>query len=262
MLLAICTACVHPAAQRGRRALDDGAYALAATELGIAVRARPGEVDYWVDLGRAEVGRGHGPGAVRALGRARALSPSEARLAVYLGHARELMHRYDLAELDYRTAVSLSPDRPWTHRVLGTRLLRWGRAEEAVAPLERAVALDPDHAETRNALALALFQAGDGARAEATFRTASARFPRHRGLALGHAIVLVESGNYEAALVVYAQIARRWPDFAAPYAARSILLAQLGRHAEAAGEMEEALARDPRNPSYRVQRDALRAKAR
>ena len=57
MCMALC-ACVHPEAARGRKALDEHAYAAASRALEAAVRDRPGELSYWVDLGRAYVGQG------------------------------------------------------------------------------------------------------------------------------------------------------------------------------------------------------------
>src|SRR5690606_17042471 len=63
-------ACAHPQAVRGRHALDERAFAAAAVALEAAVRERPQELSYWLDLGRAYVGKGDAAGAVRAFERA------------------------------------------------------------------------------------------------------------------------------------------------------------------------------------------------
>lgn len=245
------TACVHPSAARGRRALDDRAFGIASKELERAVREEPQELSYWVDLGRAYVGEGRGAEAVRAFEGASALAPREARLKIYLGHAQELSRQYDSAEAAYRSAISLEPQRAWTHRVLGTRLLRWGRAEEAIAPLQRATELDPKHAETHHALAIALAESGDPRAAEGTLRTAVAQFPDERSLWLGLAALVVNRGAYEEALSIYAEVLARSPDFAPAWVGRALLLAQLGRLSEAELELDRAVQLDPNNQVYR-----------
>lgn len=245
--------CASEAARRGRRALDEGAYALASAELSRAVQERPEELSYWVDLGRARIGEGRGREAAEAFTRARALSPKEARLAIYLGHAEELARQYDAAERAYRAAVALAPERAWPRRVLGARLLRWGRAEEAIPWLREAIALDPEHAETHHALAIALAQAGQKSRAEAALRDALVRFPRERALLLSLSALLIERQAYAEALEVYAQVVRLWPAFAPAHVGRAILLARLRRPQEAQAALDEAVRLDPRAEAYRAQ---------
>ncbi len=251
--------CVHPGALRGRRALDEQAYGVAALALQEAVKARPAEVSYWVDLGRAYVGEGRATDAVSAFQRARNLRPEEARLAIYLGHAHELARDYEQAEAAYRAGVALEPDRAWPHRVLGTRLLRWGRPEQAVAALREALARDPKHAETHHALAITYTRLGESKAAEATLRAALARFPKLRSLRLGLAALLVNRAEYEEALNLYAQVLEDAPDFAPAYVGRALLLSQLGRTREAEAELTRAVALDPRNAKYAERVKALEA---
>ena len=251
-------ACAHPAAVRGRRALDERAFRLAASELTIAVREQPDETSYWVDLGRAQVGLGAAAEAARAFGVACERSPRTPRLWVYLGHAHELGRDYDRAEIDYRRAIALAPDRAWLHRVLGARLLRWGRPDEAVEPLRRARALDPHHQETHNALATALFRAGQPQQAERVFKRAIAAFPEARSLRLGLAVVLLEEGREREALMVYAKVLESWPHFAPAHAGRSLILQDLGEWASAERELEEAIRKAPWRDDYRAQLAALR----
>jgi tetratricopeptide (TPR) repeat protein len=243
--------CVSQAAARGRRALDEHAFSRASQAFEQAVRDAPDELSYWVDLGRAYVGEGRAPDAVRAFEHACALAPTQARLAVYLGHAQELARRYDLAERAYRRAIALAPDRAWPYRVLGTRLLRWGRAAEARVPLEQASQRDPTHAETQHALAIALAQSGDPAGAERVLRAAVARFPRQRSLRLGLAALVVNRAGYAEALAIYGDVLTQAPDFAPAYVGRALLLAQLGRREEAEQELDRAVLLDPRNGVYR-----------
>jgi Flp pilus assembly protein TadD len=249
---------VHPSAARGRRALDEGAFAEAARELGVAARDRPKDLAVWVDLGRAYVGAGDAKGAVDAFSHAVELSPHEARLQVFLGHAHELGRQYDLAEADYRKAIAIAPERAYPYRVLGARLLRWGRPEEAIGPLQRALSLDDSHAETHNAYAIALVRVGRAPEAEAAFRRAIARFPEERSLRLGLAAMLINASHYDQALDVYGELLSRWPTFAPAHVGRAVLFAELGQKAEAERELEAALALQPNNADYRARLDRLR----
>ena len=258
-LLAL-TACVHESAAEGRRALDEGAYAVAASKLAVAARERPKELSYWVDLGRAYVGQGDARGAVDAFSHAIALAPNQARLQVFLGHAHELGRAYDLAEAAYRRATQLEPGRAYPYRVLGARLLRWGRASEAIEPLARALALDPDHAETHNAYAMALAQAGREEQAEQAFRAAIARFPEARNLRLGLAALLINQAHYQDALDVYGELLARFPTFAPAHVGRAVLLEELGRKREAELALEAALTLAPHNPDYQARLARLRAR--
>jgi hypothetical protein len=64
---------------RGRHALDERAFAVASGALEAAVRDRPKELSYWLDLGRAYVGKGDATRAIHAFEQASLLAPKEAR---------------------------------------------------------------------------------------------------------------------------------------------------------------------------------------
>ena len=254
-LALVLGACVHPAAREGRRALDEGAYDLAAHALGKASAAEPTRVDYLVDLGRAEMGRGKPEPAADAFRRASNLEPRTARHVVYLGHALELGRRYEEAERAYRKASELEPDRAWPHRVLGTRLLRWGEPERALAPLERALELEPEHVPTLHARARALVDTGRVADGERAFRQAIERGDGgtdERALRLGLARALLTAARHEQALVEYDEVARRWPRFAPVHVGRAVLLEALGQRDAARQAMRTATQLAPANRQYRA----------
>jgi Flp pilus assembly protein TadD len=250
MLTLLFAACVHPEAVRGRRALDERAYAPAADALQAAVRDRPTELSYWVDLGRAYVGKGDAERAEHAFNQACSLAPREPRLHIYLGHAYELGRRYDAAETAYRKAIALAPGRAWPLRVLGARLLRWGREADALPLLQRALKLEPSHAETHNAVAIALAKLHHTSAAEAVFRAAIAQFPTERSLQLGLAILLVNQQRLVDALSVYEGIVLRWPLLAPAHVARAVLHEELGHKPEARAALLAALRIAPNNPDY------------
>ena len=261
-LCATLVGCVHDAAARGRRALDDGAFSVAALELEKAVRARPDDVSYWVDLGRAHIGLGDGPAAVEAFAAACKVAPTSERLWVFLGHAHEMSRDYDQATAAYERATVVAPHRAWPWRVLGARLLRWGRPQQAVEALQAALALDAAHAETHNALATALAEVGDLGAAQALLEQAVVQFPQQRRLWLGLAAVHVKRGHLRAALDVYTQVQQRWPAFAPVHAGRALLLLQLGRRRQAVQAMQSAVSLAPQRSDYRDQLLRMREGAR
>ncbi|MGE3635642.1 MAG: tetratricopeptide repeat protein [Sandaracinaceae bacterium] len=147
---------------------------------------------------------------------------------------------------------------------MGTRLLRWGRAELAIPPLAHAVQLDPSHAETWNALAMARYHAGEVEAAQATFREGLRRHPTHDGLRLGLAAVLINAHELEDALAIYGELVHDRPQFAPAHVGRALLLHELGREDEAEDAFETAVrvARDPRPYQQRLEAyRALRAEA-
>jgi Flp pilus assembly protein TadD len=208
------------------------------------------------------VARGDAAGATRAFERARELSPSEPRLSIYLGHAHELARHYDLAEQAYRRAVAVASDRAWTHRVLGSRLLRWGRPEEAIEPLARAWSLDSAHAETLNAYAIALSQAGRFEQAEQQLRKGAGQFPEHAGFGLGLSVLLLSQGKLREALANYDAMALRFPQLGSVQVGRSLVLLELGRQKDAQTALDRAIALDPTNVRYRTRLVRSRAATR
>jgi tetratricopeptide (TPR) repeat protein len=236
--------------------MDEGAYAQAARAYRDALLDEPEAVELWLGLGRAQMAAGQSAAARRAFIEAQDRSPADPAIPILIGHTHELERHYDLALAEYRRALTLAPDQARPHRVLGTRLLRWDRAAEAVAPLARAVQLDPTHAETRNALGLAQHRSGDLRAAEATFRAGIAAHPRHLGLRLGLAAMLVNAGAYGEALATYDGVVALAPEFAPAHVGRALLLHELGRRHEAleAFELAVRVADDPRPYAERLAR--------
>ncbi|HJL46266.1 MAG TPA: tetratricopeptide repeat protein, partial [Polyangiaceae bacterium LLY-WYZ-15_(1-7)] len=169
------------------------------------------------------------------------LRPRDPRPLVEIGFTHELERRYDRALELYVEARDLAPGQAYPHRVLGTRLLRWGESEPALEPLERATQLAPDHAETWKALGLARHDQGDLEGAEAAFRAGLERRPRHLGLSLSLAALLVNAGRHEEALGVYDGLVEAYPRFAAAHVGRALLLHELGRPDDAEAALIRAV---------------------
>lgn len=251
--------CVPAAVQRGRRAMDEGAFEEAAAAFREAASDEPDDPARWMELGLAEMAADRPRRAREAFERAAALRPRSTVPRIHVGYTWELERKWDEALIAYRQATEIAPNEARAWRILGSRLLRWGKSAPAIEPLSRAVALDPTHAETWNALALAQYDAGQKERAERTFRRAIAEHPEHRGVRLGLAALLVNERRFEEALAVYDEVAARWPEMPAVHVGRALLLDELGRTAEAEGALERAVevARDPR--PYRARLEEYRA---
>jgi tetratricopeptide (TPR) repeat protein len=237
--------CVAPI-DRARNALDEGEVELAVEILEGITREHASEPGAWLALGRARMAASRPVAAREAFERAAQLLPTRSAPRILVGHTYELERRYDEAELAYAQACAVAPTEARPERVLGVRLLRWGRAREAIVHLERAVMLDPASAATWNALAVAQFHAGDGGAALDTFaraaqtREASGLAP-DRDLAIGQAALLVRSRRFEEALALYDQVVAREPRFAPAHVGRALVLHELGRCAEARAAFERSV---------------------
>jgi superkiller protein 3 len=188
---------------------------------------------------------GDSKAALDAFQRARAIVPKSPQIAVLVGFAYELGRDYDHAERVYMEAIALAPEDPFARRILGVRLLRWGRAGDAVAPLSAAAALDRHAVETQHALAIALAKSGQLPAAEAAYRRALADAPGHRSLWLGLGIVLVNQRKLIEALAHYRSMEKHFPDFAAVHRAQAELHVELGQPQQALGALDRAIRLSP-----------------
>ncbi|MEM7607146.1 MAG: tetratricopeptide repeat protein [Myxococcota bacterium] len=237
--LLLAAACAPSAVRAGRRAMARGDYDEATEQFEVAAQADPDDAARWRDLARAELLADRPAGARRAFARMAALMPGDPHPVVEIGFAHELERNYDRALESYLRAVRTSPESAYAYRVLGTRLLRWGRADEALGPLQRSLELEA-HAETFKALALARHGAGDRTGAIEAYEWGLETFTAHLGLRLGLAALLVNDGAFARALAVYEGISQDVPGFAAAHAGRAILLHELGREDEAEAAFERA----------------------
>jgi Flp pilus assembly protein TadD len=157
-----------------------GDFEAAAVRFREAAEADPEDPEPWLALGRAEMAAERYERARDAFEEVARRRPRAHRIRILIGETYELQRRYDEAGLAYRQATEIAPGSAYAHRFLGTRLLRWGDPELALAPLTRAVRLDPGHGETWNALGLARHALGDLGGAEAAFRAGLASVVRSR----------------------------------------------------------------------------------
>ncbi|MBS0462501.1 MAG: sulfotransferase [Proteobacteria bacterium] len=133
-------------------------------------------------------------GACYLLQRACQLAPADADLRIQLGYAHLALHKFDLAQSQFATAIAIAPNDAQAHHGLGVSLLALKDFAAASAALQIALAgTDDDEALPVLApLAEACHRAGDHARARALFARAQALAPEHPDLLLGHARFLCD----------------------------------------------------------------------
>lgn len=180
---------------------------------------------------------------------------------IEMGHAFELVHRFDEALAAYDTAASIAPESPAGPREGGMRAARWGEPEEAIVRLERAVRLGARDAETFHVLGLARLNVRDLDGAEEAYRQGLAADPKSLENMLGLATVAVVRNDAAAALAAYDAILSKKPEYAAAQLGRAWSLAKLGRRAEAERALDRAAELGAPAVNVDKQRKALRSGA-
>ena len=140
-------------------------------------------------------------------------------------------------------------------------LIRAGRAEEALASLDRLVAIQPDHAEAHYERALVLHACQRHEEALAAIDRSIALRPDLLGLHAERGRILRDLGRPEAALASIGRILTQTPDDADALANRGVLLDECGRTGEALASFERALALRPESPAALAGRGQLRMEA-
>lgn len=135
-----------------------------------AVEVEPNAMAY-VLLGLMKVQMGDTEGAIAAYQQALALEPDNPSAHQSLGNAYQMLGRNEDAAGEYRKAIAQN-ETAFLQVQLGTALGRLGRADEALAALQRALELDPQAAEAHNQMGIVYANQGNLAEAEAAYRAA------------------------------------------------------------------------------------------
>jgi tetratricopeptide (TPR) repeat protein len=180
---------------------------------------------------------------------------------IELGHAFELVHRFEEALAAYDTAASVAPESPAGPREGGMRCARWGEVEEARPRLEEAVKRGANDADTWHALGLVRLHQKDYDAAEDAYRHGLAADPGASENLLGIATVAVIKDDAPAALAAYDALAARRPRFGAAELGRAWALAKLGRAEEARRALDRAEQLGAPRDNVARQRAALAAPA-
>ena len=176
------------------------------------------------------------------------LSPQEQRVRGYLESGLRAQVQDDLGEAEsaYRQALRIAPEHPDALNLMGTVLLRLGRAGEALDCLQRAARRLRENPGVLGNLAQAYFALGQYEQARETFRKASRLDPRAVQFQLGAANSLAMQGKLSEAEILLRRLAGRFPNEALVWHNLGNVLRDLARPAEALDCYRKALALDPR----------------
>lgn len=181
-----------------------------------------------------------------------ALRPGYAPVINNLGTALRAAGRVDEAVAAYERAIAARGDYPEAHYNLANALTDAGRGKEAVAHFEIALASLPASADVHNNLGIALAAEGRTAEAIAQFRDAVRADPKsakaHRNLADA---LLAAGGDADEGLQHMRDAATLAPDDGGIHYDLGSALLEQGRAAEAAAELEKAVARLPQSAEAR-----------
>ncbi|MCF1597989.1 ATP-binding protein [Streptomyces muensis] len=216
--------------------------------------------DYlWALVHRAEVYRGQGAleESFADLDRAAELAPDNAWIASERGDAYRIVERYEEAERELGRACVLDPDHASAHAGRGYALAELHRHAEAMAAYDQAIELEPEYgwalvhrAELRGELGDKEGQFADLDRAVAADDSGwilEARSMAHH-----------DAGHHEEALADADRLAELPGHDLDPTVLQAGPLQALGRFAEAEALLDQALARDPDNLYFLVERASAR----
>lgn len=171
--------------------------------------------------------------------------PSEARVYFTLGQAYEHDGKTALAESQYRAALAQDETFVPAMRLLGELLHRDGRANEAVAVLEKARSLAPGDAGVLYSRGLVLRSLGRGREAAAAMEAAIANdadFPEAHNSLGG---ILMELQDRTGAETAFREALRQKPDFAEAHGNLGQLLVVAGEYPKAEYHLVTAIRLKP-----------------
>jgi len=176
------------------------------------------------------------------------LSAQKQRVRNHLECGLRAQARDDLDEAAsaYRQALRIAPGHPDALNLMGTVLLRLGRAGEAVDCLQRAARGMRENPGVLGNLAQAYFALGQYEQARESFRKASRLDPRAVQFQLGVANSLAMQGKLSDAEHLLRRQAGRFPNHALVWHNLGNVLRDLARPAEALDCFRKALSFDPR----------------
>ncbi len=147
-----------------------------------------------------------------------------------------------------RSALEIDPALSRACRNLGKALLTQGRVEEAILYLSRAVALDPDSPEAHYNLATAMLGTANPANAIAEFSTALRLDPNYAEAHMNLGVALIRQGKPADALAHFAEAVRLAPENPEARFNFGLALLDQGRSGEAAEQFAAQARLAPADP--------------
>ena len=184
------------------------------------------------------------------------LPPGDPSAWIELGHALELVHKFEEAMAAYQTASESSPSSPLGPREAGLRAARWGEWAEAETWLTEAVKRGGASGEIWHTLGLVRLNLHDAAGAREAYGQGILLDPKGADCWLGLATVALSERDWAGALYAYDGAIRLRPEWGDGELGRAWALARLGRRVEAAKALDVAEERGA-NPSALAKQRAL-----
>jgi tetratricopeptide (TPR) repeat protein len=173
------------------------------------------------------------------------LSSREAETLVSQGLGLAEQGRAEEAIALLQRAAQLQPHSPRFHHNLGVALAQRGRHDEAVAALEQALRLRPDYADACFNLGNALRELGRRDEAIARFQQALRLRPEHANAGNNLGLTLTEARRAEEAVEVLRGVVALQPRMKEGHNNLGLAYVELGRFAEAEACYQQALRLDP-----------------
>ncbi len=214
--------------------------------LKIACAADPNNGQYLVSCSSALLDLGQADAAAAILDAAFARGTDGAGLRCNRGNAARALHLPDVAERHFRAALALQPGDALANYNLASLMQEQGRMEEAADGYRAALATAPHFVEAQNNLGIVLRAQGRLDESIATLIALLQTRPDYANAYENLADVLAEQGQHAQALQCYGEAARKTTS-SSPLVKVGRLLRRLARRNEAAGALQNAVARDPGN---------------
>jgi Tfp pilus assembly protein PilF len=193
------------------------------------------EASPFVREGEGKLGQDDAAGAKTLFEQALAQNPGDARAALDLGIADELLGDGVGAEAAYRKALVIKPDLTQAQNNLGVLLREKGALPEAIKLLKSAAASSPDSAPAHQNLALVYEDSGDSDAAASEYARALELTPDDAMTRANYGLLLLKQQRKDAAVQQLSRAAK------AAQGNRAALLA-IGNGLRRAGATDEALA--------------------
>jgi len=183
--------------------------------------------------------------AAEVLEKAAELPPPDAVVLVDLGGVWLRLGNIEKAEQYLRQAMTLNPDTPEGHNLLGLLLGQKGDGTGAEKELREAISIQPDLAEPRFNLARLLASHRSFEEARYHFEKAIAIQPAYAEAHHNYGLLLAAMNFPDKAMVEYRIALRLQSGQAETHSDLADLLAARGQTSDAADEYRQALQRDP-----------------
>jgi tetratricopeptide (TPR) repeat protein len=146
-----------------------------------------------------------------------------------LGLALRAEKKLELAEKNYRQAISLKPDYAEAHLNLGVALGDQGKANDAINSYRKAIEIKPDYAEAYNNLGAALSDIDELDQSIISYQTAVKLNPDFAQAYDNLGVSLRLQGNYQGAIESHQRAIALQPNYVAAYSNLAATLIEPGK---------------------------------